>query len=158
MLTHCLPMPAVVALMRWIYSNQSKFIYLKNQKLFVNILMHFSNLHRILKFFLKNLSSIAELFSKLFTVKNVDSWMHSRSCFRTSVGSQRVNESHTLQDSAKVNFFSTFSSLWTRKMFKTSLLVRFEIVGLYVYQLSAHTRYYRFNISNLPQPIQMRLS
>ena len=30
-----------------------KCIYLKNQKLFVNILMHFLNLHKILNIFLK---------------------------------------------------------------------------------------------------------
>ena len=46
-------MQGIVALMHWIYRNLFKCIYVKNQKLFVIILMHFSNLHKILNIFLK---------------------------------------------------------------------------------------------------------
>ena len=59
-----------------------------------------------------------------------------RSCFRTSFGSQGVNGSLTLQNSAKVHFYPTLSSLWAKQMSKTSFLVIFEIVGLYVKQIS----------------------
>ena len=59
-----------------------------------------------------------------------------RSGFRTSCGSQCLNGSSTLQDSAKVHFYPTLSSLWAKQMSKTSFLVRFEIVGLYAKQIS----------------------
>ena len=38
--------------------------------------------------------------------------MHNKSCFRISFGNQRVSESHTLQNSAKPDFYPTSLSLY----------------------------------------------
>ena len=54
------------------YRNQFKCIYRNNQKLFVNIFIHFLNLHKIVNILKKKLSLIAEVFLNLFTAKNVD--------------------------------------------------------------------------------------
>ena len=36
MLTHCLPMPGILAIIQVVYRSQLKCIYLKNQKIFVD--------------------------------------------------------------------------------------------------------------------------
>ena len=41
LLTHWLPMPSILAILGGNYANQLKCNYLINEKLFVNILMHF---------------------------------------------------------------------------------------------------------------------
>ena len=64
-------MPTILAIIRTIYRNRFKCTYLKTQTLFLNILLHFQNLHEILKILKKKLSLIALLFPKLFTLKNV---------------------------------------------------------------------------------------
>ena len=71
--------------------------------------------------------------------------MNGRSCFRTSFRNQRVNGSHTLQNSAKGHFYLRFPSFSLRQILKRSLLVRSEILGLYVNEMSADVRDYRLN-------------
>ena len=46
-LTHCLPMPGILAIIREVYWNQINCIYLKNQRRSVDFLLHLYNLHRI---------------------------------------------------------------------------------------------------------------
>ena len=57
MLTHCLPKPVIIAIVRGIYNNRFKCIFLKNQKRFVDILLLFQNLHKILYFLKKSCAS-----------------------------------------------------------------------------------------------------
>ena len=45
-----------------------------------------------------------------------------------------------------------------RFSYETSLLARFEILGLFVNTLSSHERYSGHNRENFPKPIQMQLS
>ena len=52
-------MPGFIALIAGTYNGQLKCIYLKNQKPFVNILIPFQNLHKILNIVKKKLSLIA---------------------------------------------------------------------------------------------------
>ena len=59
MLTKSLSMPGFIALIAGTYNGQLKCIYLKNQKPFVNILIPFQNLHKILNIVKKKLSLIA---------------------------------------------------------------------------------------------------
>ena len=53
MLTNYLSMPGIIAIIRGIYRKGFKYIYFKNQELFVNMLMNFSNVHKILNIFIK---------------------------------------------------------------------------------------------------------
>ena len=55
-------MPDILAIILGIFRNQFKCIYLKSQTLFVDILLHFQNLHKILTILKKSLSLIASVF------------------------------------------------------------------------------------------------
>ena len=48
-------MPSILAIIRGIYRNIFKRIYPRKQNLFVDILLHFKNLHNILNILKKNL-------------------------------------------------------------------------------------------------------
>ena len=52
-------MLSILAIMRGIYRKQVKCNYLKNQKFFVDILLHFWNVHKILSILEKNLTLVA---------------------------------------------------------------------------------------------------
>ena len=52
-------MPSIPAILREIYNSQLKFIYLKNPKLFLDILFHFWDLNKILNLLKRDLSLIA---------------------------------------------------------------------------------------------------
>ena len=84
--------------------------------------------------------------------------MHSSSCFKTLFGSQSVSRSQTLQKCAREHFSPSFSSFWNKKSWKTSLLVGFQILGLFVTPLTADVKYCCHNTENLAQAIQMYLS
>ena len=83
--------------------------------------------------------------------------MHKKSCFRRPFGSQDVNGHQTLLESAQEQFYPTFSSFGDKLGQKNSLLVRSEILGLFVNTLTADHRYSGDNRENLSQPFQMRL-
>ena len=51
-------MSGILVIIQGISRNQFKYIYLKNQKIFLNILLHFDNLHKILNILNKMLSLI----------------------------------------------------------------------------------------------------
>ena len=69
-------------------------------------------------------------------------------CFRTSFDAQRAKGSQTLQNSAKVKKWSL----------KLSILVRSEILELFVNRFSADARYSSHNLETFSQPIQIHLS
>ena len=52
-------MESILVIIGGIYHTQFKFIFLKNQKLCVHILLHFQNVRKILNIVRKNLSLIA---------------------------------------------------------------------------------------------------
>ena len=76
--------------------------------------------------------------------------MHSRYCFTKPFGSQRVDGSQTLQKSEREHFYPTFSSSW-----QMILLVRSEILGLFVKPLTADVKYSLRNAASLPKRVQM---
>ena len=67
-------------------SNNFKCHYLRNQRLFLDFLLHFWNLHQISSIFKEKMNLLAELFPKLLTLKDVATSTSKRSCFRTSFG------------------------------------------------------------------------
>ena len=48
--------------------------------------------------------------------------------------------------------------MWDRLSWKSSLLVRSEILGLFVNGFTADEKYSRHNREKIPQPVQMQLS
>ena len=52
-------MPSIPSVLRETYNNQFKCIYVKNQQLFLNVLLNSYNLNKILNILLKNLSLLA---------------------------------------------------------------------------------------------------
>ena len=99
------------------------------------------------------MSLIASVFLKLFTVKNVDTWMHRRSCLRTSFDSQLVHVSQTLHRYEKTNFYSTFPLALLRRCWKTSLLISL-ISGLYVKPLLPNGGYSHRNTAKYSNPFK----
>ena len=53
-----------------IFNSQFKCKYVKNEKLFLNFLLHVWNLHQILNILKKKTMAIANVFPKLQSVKN----------------------------------------------------------------------------------------
>ena len=72
-------MTSILFLTENIWGNQFRSNYLKNEKLFLNYLLHFRNLHEILNICKKKTSFIADLFVKLRTPKNVVRYMSKKS-------------------------------------------------------------------------------
>ena len=59
--------------------------------------------------------------------------MHGRSCLKIPFDSQRVNESQTLFKSARQHFYPiSSSSFWDKLCLKTFVLVRSDILGLFL--------------------------
>ena len=84
--------------------------------------------------------------------------MHNRVCFWKPFGSERVNESQKLVQSAEKNFYPTFSSFWAELSKKKLFLIRSEVLGLLDNTLNANYEYFRSNRENLPLPIQIESS
>ena len=69
LLTHWLPMSSILFNIARICNSQFKCKYLKKEKLFLNFLFYFWNLHQILNIFKKNMMVIGNIFPNLRTVK-----------------------------------------------------------------------------------------
>ena len=78
--------------------------------------------------------------------------MHNRVCFWKTFGSERVNESQKLLQSAEKNFYPTFSSFWAKLSYKKLFLIRSEILGLLDNMLTPNDEYSRINSENVPLP------
>ena len=73
-------------------------------------------------------------------------------------GSQRVNGCQTLQSSANSNFYRMLHHSDMGQSWKTSFLVRYEMLGLVFNPFTADARYCRHNNASFLEPIQMHLS
>ena len=83
--------------------------------------------------------------------------MSKGSCFRAPFSSQRVNGSQALLKSALHHFYLIFPLIRDERSWKKLLLVRSEILGLFVNTLTADEKYSRYNREKFPQQIQMQL-
>ena len=77
---------------------------------------------------------------------------------RQPFGSQRVNGAQTLLRSAGHHFYTTSPLIRDRVSWKKLLLVRSEILGLFVNTLTADVKYSRLNRQNFPQQIDTQLT
>ena len=118
-----------------------KRTYLKNEKIFLNFLFLFRNLHQILNIFLKKKIVIANVFPKLETVKDLVRGVSKRHHLRTFFESRHVKGSQTRLKSAWERFYDSFSSLWVEIIWKISLLLKFEILSVFVKTFTAGDKY-----------------
>ena len=101
---------------------------------------------------------IADVFPKLWTLKNLVTSTSKKCRLRGSFEKQHGKRTHTLLKFAWKNLYHIYWSLWRQLTCKKSLLVICKISILFPNSLSAHGKYSLFNRDNLTQPIQMQLS
>ena len=138
--------------------SQFKWNYLLNEKLFLNFLFHFWNLHQILNVLKEKMIVIANVFPKFQTVKNFLRPLFKKSRFRTRFDSQHVKVSRILAKSPREHFYHVFSSFWGKLIWKMSPLMLGEISGAFVNTYIAVGKYLVQYCHNLQLPIQMQLS
>ena len=84
--------------------------------------------------------------------------MSKRPYFRTRFGKQRVSEFETLLKLARHHYYRMFPWIWDKLSWKKSVLVRFEVLGLFVNTLTGEYMHSRSNMQNFPQQFQTQLS
>ena len=84
--------------------------------------------------------------------------MSKKPLFISPLNSQHVKGSQTLLKSAPQQFYNILSSLSAQLIWKTSLLVISQILGLFVNTLTPNEEYFLNNRENLPVPIQLQTS
>ena len=85
---------------------QFKCNYLKNEKLFLNFLFHFWNLHHLLNILNEKMIVVANVFSNLQSVENLVRTLSKRRLFRACFDTQNVPK--TCETSLKA-IFSCFT-------------------------------------------------
>ena len=132
--------------------------YLKNEKLFFNFLFHFWNLHQILNILKERITVIANVFSKLQTMKSLVRTLSKKRRLRARFDRQHLKASKILAKSPWERFFHIFSSFSHNFIWKMPPLVLREILGVFVNILTCNAKYSVQDSDNLPLPIQMQLS
>ena len=123
LLTDWLPMASILFKSVTFCNSQFKCNYLKNEKLFLNFLFYFWNLHQILKILKKRIIDIANIFPKLGTVKILFRPLFKKRRFSTRFDSQHVKASQMLLKSPWERFCHVSSSLSLKLIYKMSPLV-----------------------------------
>ena len=141
-----------------IRSSLFKCNYLKNEKIFLNLLLHLWNPRQMLNILKQKMMVKGTVFRILQTVKHLVRQLSTKRRFRTSFDSQHVTGSQTPLKSAWGSFYHTLSSLWQEMIWKISHLLKFEILGVFVNTLTADGKYLVEDSENLQFPIQMQLS
>ena len=157
-LTYWLPNTNILFKIVRICNSQFKCNYLKNEKPFLNLLLHFRNLHQILNNLKEKMIVIANLFPKLQTVKNLVRTLPKKSRFRTRFESQHVKASQILTKSPWEPFYPVFFIILRAVELENVPLELDEILGVFVNTLSADDKYPVQDCQNLPLPIPMQFS
>ena len=131
-LTHGLPITSILFRILRICGSLFKSSYLKNKKHFLGFLFHLWNLHQISNIFKKKKIVIGNVFPKLATVQVLVTTLTIQRRLKTSFDSQHVKRFQTLVKSSWERFYHIFSSLWGEISWKTSPLLKFGIIGLFV--------------------------
>ena len=84
--------------------------------------------------------------------------MSKTSRFRTPFGSQGVNGSQSLLKTARHHFYTTVLLILDRLSCKKLLLVRFQILPLFLNTMTTNDEIFRRNRDHFGQQIQMKLS
>ena len=123
--------------------------YLKNEKLFLNFLFHFWNLHQILDILKKTMIVIGHVFPKLQAMEILIRALSKQRHFRTSIDSQHMKASQILAKSPWEHLFHVFSSFSRKLIQKMSPLVLFEDLVLFLNRLTVDGMYPVQNCENL---------
>ena len=130
----------------------------RKQQTFSAIFIPFLESIQILCKLKKKISLIAWIFGRLFTPRNVVTWMPESSCFRTPYESQLVHVSQTLPQSAPQHCYPKFPLTTDKISYEIFLSVRSEISRLFGNTLTPDHRYSPHNWKNFPQDVQTPLS
>ena len=131
--------------------------YLKKEKVFLNFSFHFWNVHQVLNILEKRMIVIANLFSKLETVKILLRPLSKKRCFRRRLDSQHIKASQILAKSPWEIFWHIFSTFSGKLIWKISPLVLGEILVVFVNRLTSDGKYPVEHCKNLQHPIQTEL-
>ena len=101
---------------------------------------------------------IVHAFPKLATAQSLLTPLTIERRLKTSFDSQHVKLFQTLVGSSWEYFYHIFSSLWGEMIWKISLWLKFQMIGLFVNTWNADYKYPVTDCENLPFPIQIQLS
>ena len=141
-----------------ICKSQFKCNYLKNDKLFLNYLIHCLNLHQILSILKKTIIDIANVFPKLQTVNIFVTPLSKNRPFRTRFDIEHMKALQMHPKFPWEHFYDVFLSFSVKLIWKISPLVLGEILGVFINTLTADGKYPVQVCGNLQLPIQMQLS
>ena len=123
LLTHWLSMSCILFNIARNCNSQIKCNYVKNEKIFLNFLFHFWNLHQILNILKEKMMLLANVFSKLQTVKNIVILLCKKHRFGRHLDRRYLKLSRILAKSPWECFYHVFSSIWRKLIRKISPLV-----------------------------------
>ena len=141
-----------------IFCNNFKRYYLKNGRVFPDILLDFCNVHEIYNIFKKTMSVLAWLFPKLLFPKEVATETSRMSFFRTPLGNQRVNMFQTTLKDARHHYYPFFPWIPGKLNWKKSDLFWSYILRLFANTLIADDKYSCRNMHNFLQQLQTLFS
>ena len=122
-------------------NSRFKCNYLKNEKIILNFLFHFWNLHQILNSFKKKMMVLANVFSNIQTVKNILTPLCKKLRFGTRFKSRHVKLSWIPAKSPWECFYRGFSSISGKLNLIISALFLREFLGVFVNTLTADGNY-----------------
>ena len=151
-------MTSIPATICTIFFNNFKRYYLKNGRLFVDILLHFLNVHEIYNILKKTMSFLAWLFPNLLFPKEVATETSRRSCFRTSFGNQHVNGFETPLKVARHHYYPLFPWIPGKLSWKKTALLWSKILRLVTKTMTADDKNPFRNMQKFLQQLQTLLS
>ena len=120
-------------------------------------LLHFWNLNQILNILKEKMIVIANVFRKIIRVKNLVRTLSKGQRFSTGLGSQHVKAFQIVPKFPWTRFYHVFSSFSKNLIWKMSLAVLGEILGVFVNTLTADSKYPAKDCKNFPLSIQIPL-
>ena len=118
LLPHWLPMACILLKIVRTWNSQFKCNYLKNGKVFLNLLFHFRILYQILNILKKRMIAKANAFPKLKNVKSFVRPLSKKRCFRTRFDTHYLRALQilgNLHGSLSIKFFHHSQGSWFGK-------------------------------------------
>ena len=151
-------MTSIPATICRIFINNFKRFYRKNARLFLDILLHFINVHKIWDIWKKRMSFQALLYPKLLFPKEVATETPRKSCFRTSFGNRRINWYQTQLKVTRHHYYPFSSWIPGKLSWKKTALLWSKILRLFANTFTADGKYSCRNMQNFWQQFQTLLS
>ena len=151
-------MTSIPAAICRIFCNKFKRFYLNNARLFLHILLYFSNVREIYNILKKRMSFLALLYPKLLFPKEVATETSRRSCFRKPFGNLRVNGFQIPLKVARHPYYPFFRWIPGKLSWKKTSLLWLKILRLFANTLTSDDKYSCRNMQNFLQQLQTLLS